>query len=245
MLGAAYVQLVVDSITDDPIRLREPRYTKSRRAQKARSPRVDPSRASRWCSTTTTPSIMCRSGAMSRRRCASARSWPSSTPQACSRRCRPSATPTGISARCMTGGWSTTSARPASWPGPKKSIYPYVFPTRNPARAPKDETVLAGYYCIDTFTPAQPERLSRRALGGRLRADRGGAGAGRRRSRLRSGAAARPPRRDAHLRRLLLFQQCGDRRQSACRATAGSPSSTSTITMATASRRSSTRAPTC
>src|SRR4029078_1327134 len=37
--------------------------------------------------------------------------------------------------------------------GPKKSIYPYVFPTRNPARPPKDETVLAGYYCIDTFTP--------------------------------------------------------------------------------------------
>ncbi len=37
--------------------------------------------------------------------------------------------------------------------GPKKSIYPYVFPLRNPARAPKDETVLAGYYCIDTFTP--------------------------------------------------------------------------------------------
>ena len=33
--------------------------------------------------------------------------------------------------------------------GPKKSIYPYVFPTRNPARAPKDETVLAGYYCIE------------------------------------------------------------------------------------------------
>jgi len=37
--------------------------------------------------------------------------------------------------------------------GPKKSIYPYVFPLRNAARAPKDETVLAGYYCIDTFTP--------------------------------------------------------------------------------------------
>ncbi len=37
--------------------------------------------------------------------------------------------------------------------GSNKSIYPYVFPTRNPARPPKDETVLAGYYCIDTFTP--------------------------------------------------------------------------------------------
>jgi acetoin utilization deacetylase AcuC-like enzyme/GNAT superfamily N-acetyltransferase len=34
-----------------------------------------------------------------------------------------------------------------------KSIYPYVFPVRNAARAPVDDSVLAGYYCIDTFTP--------------------------------------------------------------------------------------------
>ena len=34
-----------------------------------------------------------------------------------------------------------------------KSIYPYVFPVRNETRAPVDDTVLAGYYCIDTFTP--------------------------------------------------------------------------------------------
>ena len=34
-----------------------------------------------------------------------------------------------------------------------KSIYPYVFPVRNVTRAPKDYSVLAGYYCIDTFTP--------------------------------------------------------------------------------------------
>jgi len=37
--------------------------------------------------------------------------------------------------------------------GKKKSIYPYVFPVRNAAKRPDDETVLAGYYCIDTFTP--------------------------------------------------------------------------------------------
>ncbi len=36
---------------------------------------------------------------------------------------------------------------------PGKSIYPYVFPVRNATRPPKDYTVLAGYYCIDTFTP--------------------------------------------------------------------------------------------
>jgi acetoin utilization deacetylase AcuC-like enzyme/GNAT superfamily N-acetyltransferase len=34
-----------------------------------------------------------------------------------------------------------------------KSIYPYVFPVRNVTRAPKDLSVRAGYYCIDTFTP--------------------------------------------------------------------------------------------
>ncbi len=34
-----------------------------------------------------------------------------------------------------------------------KSIYPYVFPIRNATRPPSDYSVLAGYYCIDTFTP--------------------------------------------------------------------------------------------
>ena len=34
-----------------------------------------------------------------------------------------------------------------------RAVYPYVFPIRNAAREPKDATVRAGYYCIDTFTP--------------------------------------------------------------------------------------------
>ncbi len=33
------------------------------------------------------------------------------------------------------------------------SVYPYVFPIRNPTRRPKDVSVLPGYFCIDTFTP--------------------------------------------------------------------------------------------
>ena len=33
------------------------------------------------------------------------------------------------------------------------SLYPYVFPLRNNVRAPKDLSVRAGYYCFDTFTP--------------------------------------------------------------------------------------------
>ncbi|OGO01223.1 MAG: histone deacetylase [Chloroflexi bacterium RBG_13_52_12] len=33
------------------------------------------------------------------------------------------------------------------------AIYPYVFPIRNRTRPPKDLPIRAGYYCIDTFTP--------------------------------------------------------------------------------------------
>lgn len=36
---------------------------------------------------------------------------------------------------------------------PGKSVYPYVFPIRNNTRPPRELSVRAGYYCIDTFTP--------------------------------------------------------------------------------------------
>lgn len=37
--------------------------------------------------------------------------------------------------------------------GEGRSVYPYVFPVRNPDRRPVDLPTRAGYYCIDTFTP--------------------------------------------------------------------------------------------
>jgi len=36
---------------------------------------------------------------------------------------------------------------------PDEAVYPYVFPIRNAARPPKERAVRAGYFCIDTFTP--------------------------------------------------------------------------------------------
>ncbi|HOP35876.1 MAG TPA: hypothetical protein PL090_06095 [Syntrophales bacterium] len=36
---------------------------------------------------------------------------------------------------------------------PGRSLYPYVFPIRNAAKPPRELPVRAGYYCIDTFTP--------------------------------------------------------------------------------------------
>jgi acetoin utilization deacetylase AcuC-like enzyme/GNAT superfamily N-acetyltransferase len=42
---------------------------------------------------------------------------------------------------------------------PGKSVYPYVFPIRNLTRPPKELSVRAGYYCIDTFTPLNKNAL--------------------------------------------------------------------------------------
>jgi len=47
-----------------------------------------------------------------------------------------------------------------------KSVYPYVFPSRNRARPPHELPLRAGYYCIDTFTPlnANAYLAARRAV---------------------------------------------------------------------------------
>ncbi len=37
--------------------------------------------------------------------------------------------------------------------GEEEAVYPYVFPVRNASRPPTDRPTRAGYYCIDTFTP--------------------------------------------------------------------------------------------
>jgi acetoin utilization deacetylase AcuC-like enzyme/GNAT superfamily N-acetyltransferase len=55
-------------------------------------------------------------------------------------------------------GWVRYFQRVCDRIGPNRSVYPYVFPIRNAARPPSELEVRAGYYCIDTFTP-----LSRRA----------------------------------------------------------------------------------
>lgn len=49
---------------------------------------------------------------------------------------------------------------------PGKSVYPYVFPIRNATRPPRDMGLRAGYYCIDTFTPihANAFTVARRAV---------------------------------------------------------------------------------
>ena len=151
-LPAKYVQTVVNSITDDPIGLREPRYVKSRRALKAEMPPPGEPRIVLVLNDEHTLHHVQDRGyveAPVRTRSIMAELSPSSLFERV-----PSKRFHDRYIRSVHDGRLVDYVHKACLiAGSKKSIYPYVFPVRNPARAPKDETVLAGYYCIDTFTP--------------------------------------------------------------------------------------------
>jgi acetoin utilization deacetylase AcuC-like enzyme/GNAT superfamily N-acetyltransferase len=147
-----YVQMVVDSITDDPIRLREPRYTKSRRAVKGEVPATTEPRIALVLNDDHTIHHVQERGYVEAP--VRIRSILSELNASGLFERVPAKRYSDRHIRAVHEGRLVDYIRKACLlAGPKKSIYPYVFPMRNPARPPKDETVLAGYYCIDTFTP--------------------------------------------------------------------------------------------
>ena len=241
-LNATYVQLVVDSIQDDPIRLREPRYTK--RPQKAEVRAFDEPRIALVLNDDHTIHHVQERGyveAPVRIRSIMAELNASGLFEQV-----PAKRFSDRHIRAVHDGRLIDYIRKAClFAGPKKSIYPYVFPTRNPARPPKDETVLAGYYCIDTFTPLNLNAYlaARSAVDCALTAA----------EKVLEGAdlayaLVRPPGHHAETSTFggfCYFNNAAPSPPTCCRATAASPCSTSTITTATASRRSSIRAQTC
>ncbi|MCC0059586.1 MAG: GNAT family N-acetyltransferase [Hyphomicrobiaceae bacterium] len=151
-LPADYVEMVVKSIKDGPIRLREPRYVKSRRAVKGMVSISGEPRIALVLNDDHTPHHVQDRGyveAPVRIRSIMAELAPSGLFDPL-----PAKRFSDRHIRAVHDGRLVDYIRKACLiAGSKKSIYPYVFPVRNPARPPKDETVLAGYYCIDTFTP--------------------------------------------------------------------------------------------
>ncbi len=147
-----YVRMVLKSITDDPIRLREPRYVKSRRSLKGEARAASEPRIALVLNDEHTLHHVQDRGyveAPVRIRSIMTELDPSGLVEKI-----PTKRYSERHIRAVHDGRLVDYIRKAClMAGPKKSIYPYVFPLRNPARAPKDETVLAGYYCIDTFTP--------------------------------------------------------------------------------------------
>jgi len=147
-----YVEMVVESFRDDPVRIREPRYVKKEAPVPARSHTPLDKRIALVVNDTHTIHHVHERGYVE----------------------SPVRIPTILEALGQTDLFERVEPRHFSERhiravhdrqfmeyfkracanlAPGKSIYPYVFPIRNIARPPKVLAVRAGYYCIDTFTP--------------------------------------------------------------------------------------------
>jgi acetoin utilization deacetylase AcuC-like enzyme/GNAT superfamily N-acetyltransferase len=154
--GADYNNMVVNSITDDPVKIRAPRYTRKKVSME--SPAALPEKKKIWLAVNDRHSIhhvrergyvespvrvksilreLDKSGLF---RTGKIREYPD---------------------RHILDVHDSNYFnyfRKVSQSIPKgQSVYPYVFPLRYAARAPKDLSVRAGYYCFDTFTPLNQE----------------------------------------------------------------------------------------
>ena len=149
----SYVDMVVDSFLEDPVRLREPRYRKAEQARRAVPPEQPADR-----------SIALVINDRHDIHHVKERGYVQAPVRI--RSILREIEPTGLFLkekvrrfsekhlkRVHAGDYvdylkSTCAGLPA-----EKSIYPYVFPLRNHARPPREKAIKAGYYCIDTFTP--------------------------------------------------------------------------------------------
>ncbi|MBI5014989.1 MAG: histone deacetylase family protein [Deltaproteobacteria bacterium] len=161
-----YVEAVVSSFTDDPVRLRAPQYANARRPVRA-SERGVPS--DQRISLTVNEGhalhhVKERGYVEAPVRVESIRRAIEKTGlfEPLPPRRFPERVLTTVHDRAFVRYLKTVCEKVGGGP----SVYPYVFPIRNAARPPKELPVRAGYYCIDTFTPlnANAYRAARGAV---------------------------------------------------------------------------------
>jgi acetoin utilization deacetylase AcuC-like enzyme/GNAT superfamily N-acetyltransferase len=147
-----YVDRVVKSFVDDPVRLREPRHTKAKsRAPVSRSPSRDER----------IPLVVNKEHRIHHMRERGYVEAPARVETILAE-----IVPTGLFEPMEPHRFSEAAIQTVHNPEyvrylkkvcarvePGHSIYPYVFPIRNGARPPRILPMRAGYYCIDTFTP--------------------------------------------------------------------------------------------
>jgi acetoin utilization deacetylase AcuC-like enzyme len=167
---AAYVRRVVGAITDDPVRVREPRYYPGKRVPKKRGVRLD-------------DRIVLVVNKHHDLHHVRERGYVEAPVRM--KTIREDLRPTRLFHELPLRAKSDRILREIHDPAylsylkrvclslePGKSVYPYVFPIRNTARPPKDLSIRAGYYCIDTFTPlsANAYKAAREAVDAALTA---------------------------------------------------------------------------
>ena len=153
--GPAYVQMVLESVQEDPVRLRPPRYAK--KADQV----VEKTNASIAVSLSKIALVITDQHEIHH---VKDRGYVEAPVRI--RSIRKALEPTGIFDPVAPKSYGESAINAVHDPDyvkyfkkvcknaePNSPIYPYVFPIRNRARPPVELPVRAGYYCIDTFTP--------------------------------------------------------------------------------------------
>ncbi|MBN2425739.1 MAG: histone deacetylase family protein [Calditrichaceae bacterium] len=148
-----YVKLVVDSVKDDPVKLREPKYIKKRSAENDSMKKQFPSLEISLVVNDRHDihHVHDRGYVEAPVRVNSILKEIERT--GLFRKIRPRNYPMKYITAVHDSGFVRYLEKVCRNVPAKKSIYPYVFPIRNAARPPVELPVRAGYYCIDTFTP--------------------------------------------------------------------------------------------
>ena len=150
--GAEYNKMVINSITDDPIVIRPPRYTRRKVTQE--DPAVLPEKKKIWLAVNDRHSI----------HHVRERGYVESPVRVKSilkeldksglfRPGRVREYPDRHILEVHDSNYFSYFKKVSQSIPRGQSVYPYVFPLRYATRAPKDLSVRAGYYCFDTFTP--------------------------------------------------------------------------------------------
>ncbi len=152
MCPPEYVRRVVDSIADDPVRLRPPRQKANGSATPTGTPRTAESLIALVINDLhEIHHVRERGYVESPARVAAI--LRGIEPTGLFHRIEPKRYPESV-IRAVHDGALVDFLRKACAGVPQgQSVYPYVFPIRNQTRPPKDRAYAAGYYCIDTFTP--------------------------------------------------------------------------------------------
>ena len=153
LVGPDYVERVVESVIDDPVRLRPPKYVKAETASPAASfaDRLEKPFVMVSCEVHQVHHVHERGYVERPARVGVIRQGLEST------RLFEAAPVKHFGQEYLTSVHDTDfvnylKAVCQTLHG-KRPVYPYVFPIRRPERRPRDLAVRAGYYCIDTFTP--------------------------------------------------------------------------------------------
>jgi GNAT superfamily N-acetyltransferase len=148
----AYVRMVVESVSDDPVQFRQPRYAVAQVVEKNAS--IAANLAKIALVKTDQHEI----------HHVKSRGYVESPVRirAISKALEPTGDFDPVSPIAFGDAWITAVHDPeyvryfkkvCKNADPNTPIYPYVFPIRNRARPPVELPIRAGYYCIDTFTP--------------------------------------------------------------------------------------------